>query len=528
MVSSVREESDVTIKFGGGVHSRASEEDIDEHECAAGENGLLVAGDLQFKPRPPFDLIGTLPNAGSVRGGATLLKSDGTVSTLFQGGSKIYEWDGASTFTEVATVDASSKLRGRFEHNWQISDKVLLTDLALVESVKEWDGSTFQDVSFTDEDGNAFGTFKARYCYVTKERGIFANVESNDVQTPHLVVGSKLTDYTQITVANTPSSALSEADPWYLVQPDNFYINGIVEGVGQTVISSRLGSMYKLTGSSAKDFALDTLMQRAGVIGDESLVLSGTDIFFGRPGAIESVIDTEKSGDVELNDVSFWISDQIETLNDWLLVNNRRLGRTYCYPVGEALIWTLFESVFRVGALSPWMKYTTKHALDFKPTFMMNMLDPSDTLEYVFMGDGSGNVYRMEGSGSGDGGATAVDAFRLSKLIAAPRGKMFDSEGVLKYRKNNAVTATLTFEFSGEHVMKNAINIAMPATNFAPVYGTTYYYGTENFYGVNSDTLSAQRFAVPGAGTELQIRIAVEDTADWAVNQLRLSTTIAG
>jgi hypothetical protein len=38
----------------------------------------------------------------------------------------------------------------------------------------------------------------------------------------------------------------------------------------------------------------------------------------------------------------------------------------------------------------------------------MSMLDPSDGLEYVFMGDDSGNVYRLEGTGTtGDGGSSS-------------------------------------------------------------------------------------------------------------------------
>ena len=281
------------LRFGGGLHSRASEEDIDARECHDGENFALDADNQQFRPRAPFDLVGTLPNGSQVNGGGSLVKSDGTVKTFFQGGATVYEWDGASGFTNIGTVNASAKLRGRLEHNWQLSDKVLITDLAMVDTVKEWDGTTFQAATFTDEEGYNFGTFRARYCYVSNERAIFANVHSNGTNTPHLIVGSQRGNYTVITIVNRPSSAASLQDPFFLVQPDNQYINGIVEALGQTIISSQLGSIYKLTGSDATDFAMDLLLPRGGVAGDESLNLAINDIVYGSQGRIESVAATD-------------------------------------------------------------------------------------------------------------------------------------------------------------------------------------------------------------------------------------------
>ena len=162
MPSTIKKENAVIFKHGGGLHSRASEEDIDPRECKDGENFLLDAGNFQFRPRPPFDLIGTVPNAGEVRGAATLLKQDGTVSTLIQADDKVYQWTTGSTFVEVGTVSATSKIRGRFEHISQVDDVVIITDLNLVDSVKQWDGTTFSSISFTKEDDTSFGTFKAR------------------------------------------------------------------------------------------------------------------------------------------------------------------------------------------------------------------------------------------------------------------------------------------------------------------------------------------------------------------------------
>ena len=78
------EDKTVVIKFGGGVHSRAPADEINPRECASGKNFVLDMQNTQMGPRPPFDLIGTVPNAGEIRGFVSLLKTDGTVSFLVQ------------------------------------------------------------------------------------------------------------------------------------------------------------------------------------------------------------------------------------------------------------------------------------------------------------------------------------------------------------------------------------------------------------------------------------------------------------
>lgn len=521
MAKTFKEEGIFKLRFGGGLHSRASSEDIDPRECVDGRNFALDADNQQFRPRKPFDLIGTLPNAGDIRGAATLLKSDGTISTLVQSSNKVYEWDGLTGFTEKATVSSTAKLRGHLDSNWQLDDKVIITDLALVDPVKEWDGTTFQNVTFTDEDGYNFGTFKARYCYVSNERAVFANVESNTVDTPHLIVGSKRGDYTNITIANRPASTANALDPFFLIQPDNKYINGIVEAFGLTVISSEQGSMYKLTGADSTDFQMDLLYTKGGASGDEAISLSNNDVVYGAPGRIKTLRGVQSFGDVESSDLSFWISDLVEEHSDWLVATNKRLERTYFHPIGEAEIYVLHHSL--IGSqVSPWSLWTTNHSMSFNPSMMMSLLDPIDGLEYVFMGDSSGNFYRLEGSGaSGDGGTTAINAYRLSRLFSAKsEGKLVDLEGYIRYRRQSDITATMKFEFSGEHIFKETITFTIPGPEYDAVYGTTAFYGTQYYYGTDEGGIVRQPFKVPGSSNDFQVRITVEDVDDWTINEI--------
>ena len=241
----------LVIKFGGGLHTRASEPDIDPAEASDGKNFYLDLENKELRPRKPFDLIGTVPNASEIRGGASLLKSDGTVSTIFQAGTKVYSWDGTTNFTHVGTVDATAKLRGHWRsHNWIPSDKVIITDLSLVETVKEWNGTTFQSTTFTKETGAAFGNFYAKYCSVSNERAVFGNVKDGSSTSPHLIVGSAGSDFTQISVAQRPVSSLSTDDPFYIPMPDLKPINGMVEAFGVSVFSTEKGRLFNLTGTT--------------------------------------------------------------------------------------------------------------------------------------------------------------------------------------------------------------------------------------------------------------------------------------
>lgn len=519
---------DVVIKFGGGLHTRASEEEIDPREAAGGDNFLLDLENLQLRSRPPFDLIGQVPNASEIRGGGSLLKSDGTVSTLIQAGNTVFEWDGITTFTSVGTVDPNAQLRGHWRtHNWNLDDLLLLTDLSLVEVVKQWDGTTFADVAFTNEVPEPFGDFFAKYLSISLERAVFSHVRDPGQIIRHMMVGSKQTDFTQITVSNVPSDALSEEDPFFLLMPDLRPINGHVEAFGTTLLSTQKGRLFNLAGSSAKDFSFSDFYPGSNASGEESLVYIGNDIIYGRQGRLESVTDTDKFGDSEADDLSRQISDQIDGFTGWRSAYNSRLNRAYLFPDDQAEVW-VFNTALRGQQLSPWMRWRTDHPLAFKPTFQMAMLDPQDGLEYHFMGDSFGNFYRTEGSGTGDGGTTEITTEWLTKLFSGPLdAEVFNIEGWIKYRKGEAANVVLTFEFAGISVFDESITITFPAVPGRTVYSGNAHYSDGHFYGTTfSGRLTRQKFLVAGQGNEFQLRVQVTPS-NFEINEIGLRLTAA-
>lgn len=520
-------EQSLTIKFGGGLHTRASEDEIDPREAADGANFLLDLENRELRNRPPFDLVGQVPNGAEIRGGGSLLKSDGTVSTLIQAGTNVYEWDGGTGFTKVGTVTSGAKLRGHWRsHNWTLDDKLLLTDLALVDVVKEWDGTTFQSVAFTDGTSggsSSFGTFYAKYLSVTDERATFAHVRDPSTTLPHMIVGSERSDYTVISNGQRPSSSLSEADPFFLLAPDLKPINGLVEAFGATVISTERGKLFNLTGASAKEFAFDDFYPGSAASGDESVAYVGNDVIYGRQGRIESIRDTNRFGDSESDDMTANVSDAVEGYAGWQIVYNSRINRVYLFPEGVSECW-----VFNTGAtdqqLSRWMRWTTAHPLAFQPTFVMSMLDPADGLEYVMMGDASGNLYRMEGVGEGDGGSTDIAVEWLTKLHSAPLdSEAYNVEGYIKYRKNLPATVRLNFEYAGMAAFDHAIEIAIPGLTGVPYFGDDIYFGGDVYFGIAFENrLIRQKFNVPGQGSDLQVRVEVEGSSNFRINEIGL------
>lgn len=515
------QELKVTLRFGGGINSRGSEDEIDDREASDGQNYFLDVGNRNYKPRRPFDLIGTVPNSAEVRGGICLIKSDGTIKTAFQAGNKVYEWNGVTTFTEIATVTSTCKLRGRIEHNWNLTNKVLITDLNLSDAVYTWDGTTWATMT-----ENLAGSFKAKYCLVERNRAFFANVVSNSVATPHLIVGSKLEDHETLSVSARPSSSLAESDPFYLTAEDLRPINGLTNALGTITFSTENGSIYNLTGQSAKDFNIDSLYPFSFASGYESLVFVGNDVMYGRLGRIESVVASDKYGNVESDDISRWIQPTVETYKNWTSVYNNRTNLAYFFPedVGKCLVFN--QAILDTG-LSPWMIYKTDHSMSFQPTFVMNMLDPADGLEYVFMGDASGNIYRMEGTvDQGDGNTTDISAQFTSRSFPAPENwEMYRVEGYIKYRKPSAnCSATISLLYSGMTAFTETINITINGDNNAPVFGGDAWFGGDFYFASEfSGRLVRQIFEVAGQANEFQIKIATAQETNLEISEVGIT-----
>lgn len=520
-------EEPLIIRFGGGLNTRASEDEINPREAASGQNFVIDLKNSAFRSRQPFDLVATTPNTGQINGFISLLKSDGTVSLLVQSGTEVYELSSGHTFgTTKGTVSSSARLRGRIEHNWQLSDKVIITDIALAQPLMEWNGTTLQNITFTTEDGSTAwtGQFRARYAVVDNERLIVSNIYDNGSSYPHMIVGSQRGDYTIMTVNQRPSSALAEDDPFFLIQPDYRYINGMVQAFDTVVTSSRKGSIYKLTGGSAKDFAFGSMFPGSGVSGSEALTFIGNDIAYGRDGRIESLRQSDKNYDVEQDDLSASIADAISGYDDWTITYNSRSQRVHCISSGTGVDYVLHKPTLG-SELSPWMKFTTTHSSGFQPTAIMNAYDPADGLEYIFFGDASGNVYKMEGTGSsGDGGTTDITVTRRSAMFSAKLdATAFNLEGWIRYRASSDTEISLKILSGGFLVYDSVESITLPASSSYNVYRGGAYYGGDYYYSASLNArLRREKFVTAGGTNEFQVEIQYIGTGTLDIQEIGL------
>lgn len=518
----------ITLRFGGGMNTRDLPSDIDDRECGDGsQNFGLDLEAASFFPRAPFDLVGTAPNAGQINGFAQLQKQDGTISTLIQAGTAVYKWDG-TTFTSVATVSASSKLRGRYDANYPSLNKVIITDLGLAQVVSTWDGTTFAPLAHNLGVGV---NFFAKYCIVSKERAWFANVTAG-APTPHVILASGVGDPTNLTTGNKPALTLGVGDPFFVQTQDMSPINGFAEFLTDKYVSTQRGSLNFIHGIDSRDMEIDTKYPFIGAVGDEAMIYIGNDIAYGRMGRIETMVGTINYGDVETRELSRDIQNNIGTVTGWTLVYDPILYRLYCFPTGVSQCWVYYKSLGddsshryyaqKKVAISPWSLWTTQHALSLQPTCAWMMRRPQDGLLGVYMGDSSGNIYRMEGTGSGDGGSANIITSRKSKMIELPEGQVFDVEGYVRYQQPAASsTLSVTIQHNGRQIFDQAVTVPLQAAAGGSFFGGNAYFGG-NFYFQQSFTgrVARNKITLAGSSDLFQLVASVTGTNRFDLNEI--------
>jgi len=186
----------------------------------------------------------------------------------------------------------------------------------------------------------------------------------------------------------------------------------------------------------------------------------------------------------------------------------------------------VFHKPLSGSGLSPWMRWTTDHTFNFQITCMWSMLDPISHIEHVFMGDSSGHIYRLEGTGDdGDGDTTDVTAVRTSKLVSAPgRAQMYDLQGVLKFRPVTGAPTTnltLTVRFQGEEASDSSISVPMEGADGGAVFGGDYYFNDGSVFGSAFEgRLIRENFAVPGQGNDIQCQLTASGKSRFEINEV--------
>jgi hypothetical protein len=511
------------ILFGGGVNES---ETPNINEGASGsQNFDLEKDSYKMVPRAPFDLLGTSTNAGDIRGFVQLVKRDDTETTLVQSGGVVYKWNGSSTFSSAGTCSATSQLRGTY---WSLGDYAVVTDIQKLTPVSTWDGTTFGTLS----TGLGVSLY-AKYGIVHKGRVWLFNVTTS-TDTPHLMVASAFENpqsYDITKRASTSGTFSSGNEAFYMLTPDLRPINGVAITIsGDLVISTFEGRLFKLTGSTATDFAFVPFYPQSQAVGDESLSSTGNDIIYmGRGGRIDLLSATQNYGDVAADDLSRFIKDTTLNLNDAITVYDQTNQKVLMFVTGKVLV--LFKDILYGGAvtdengtkakLSPWSIYTTQDAASFETSAAIYMRRPGTTEYSVFFGDNTGRIFDLNGDGTGDAGTYPIFVKRTTRYINKAEVDFMRSitKGSVQYRRMYELDFSIELDFGDEYSNPTTTVVLKGASpgDSGAYFGDDIYFGGSNYFSEGftfANKISHTNFSSVGKGPGAFATFTTESTVN--------------
>lgn len=510
-----------SLTFEGGLNQQDVTL-VKPQECIDGYNFELGFNDTHYRPRMPFDKLGTATNAGAINGILQLIKNNDTETTLVQAGDTVYLWDGSTTFTSKGTVNGSSKLRST---TWSLGGYSVITDLEKLTVVKTWDGTTFS--TLTTGLGSSL---YAKYAIVHLGRVWLFNVTAG-TSTPHLMVASA---YETPTSYNTSlraqdSSFTTGNEAFYMTTPDLLPINGVALFFNTLIISTDNGRIWKLTGTDSTDFSWQPFYSGSAAVGTETMANIGNDIvYMKRGGSVESLISTQDYGDVKADDLSRWIRNVTTDITDCRTVYDQKRQKVYFFN-STGYIPVLYKDMQPSG-LSPWSVYKTDHSSNFDTNVAVYMRRPGGTDWFVYFGDSSGNIYQMEGSGDGDNGNTAVSTTRRTMLIEEMDGydpNFNQIKGRVHYRRVADVDLVMDFEWGDDYsITRCTVPLEGPPTGDSSNYfggsayfGGVFYFNSGFFY---SDRVSTKGFTPIGRGVGVYIDLSVSSSQRFDIIKIQV------
>jgi hypothetical protein len=516
-----------SLTFEGGLN----EQDVSQvapSECIDGYNFELGNKDTHFRPRKPFDLLGTATNASPINGFIQLIKNDATETTLVQSGDTVYAWDGTTGFTSKGSVSSSSRLRGV---TWTLGGYSVIVDTAKQTVVKKWDGSTLSTLT----TGLSPATLYAKYGVEHLGRIWLFNVKTT-TDTPHLLVASAFEnpesyDTTQRAVTGTFATGL---EAFYMLTPDLKPINGVCLFMDELIISTEGGRLYKLTGSDADDFKFVDFYAGSAAIGTETFANIGDDVvYMKKDGVIESLRSTETFGDVKTDDVSRWIRSQTRGLTSCLTVYDQSRQKVYFFSGSNKLL-VLFKEMLGTN-LSPWSRYKTSHSSSFLTNAAIYMKQPGGSNYYVYFGDATGGIYQLEGTSAGDAGSEDIEAHRKTRFfeeLETEDERPIDPNtdvirGRVYYRRVADVDLLMDFEWADDYSVNRC---TVPLSGPAQGDGAWYFGGDAYFGGLfyfNSGFLVSQRtstkgFSPVGRGPGFNLSLTIQTTQEFDIQKIEI------
>ena len=269
---------------------------------------------------------------------------------------------------------------------------------------------------------------------------------------PHMILASTFEDAASYDTVNRNGIATGNA-AFFTLTPDLKEINGAALINRQLVISTHDGVLHKLSGLDASDYQFTSYYAGSSSVSEESMTNIGNDItYMLNGGGVELFSATDTSGDVAADDISRWIPTTTKDLTFAVTIYDQQNQKILYFVDGKILV--LFKDILATGGGSPWTFYTTTLTNPVDSSSIFNtkgakyMRRPGLTTRSVYFGDISGNIYDINGSGSGDNGTT-IHSSRKTKLLEMDRGNIVI--GHIQYRRIGEFSCSLVFDWSNEY-----------------------------------------------------------------------------
>jgi len=365
----------------------------------------------------------------------------------------------------------------------------------------------------------------AKYAVVHDNRLWLFNVTATN-DTPHLMVAS-LVDNSEsfdTTLKAQDTSFTTGNEAFYMLTPDLKPINGVALFNKKLIISTKEGRLFVLTGWDSTNYQWDEFYPQSCCAGNESIVNIGNDVMFMRNGGnIELLSAVATSGDNPVDDVSRWISTTVQDMTGAITCYDQKNQKVLFFTGSKVLVFfkVLFDNP--QFPFSPWSVYTTNLTFGFSTNAVKYLRVPGGTTYTVYVGDSTGNIYDMNGSGSGDN-STAIELSRTTNIIEADPSKILS--GRVQYRRNGNVQLYLEFDWNNSLSSSNvSIDLQGTASDTGVYFGGTYYFGGTIYFGQGfkySGLVSTQGFSPGGRDYGFKLITYVSTTVDFNIDFIDL------
>jgi hypothetical protein len=322
---------------------------------------------------------------------------------------------------------------------------------------------------------------KAKYSVVKDNRVWLFNINTDGTTLPHAILASKFEDPENFDTAvrGTAQDATStfttttKSDPFFLLSPDLRPINGATFFLNTLVISTEGGKLYRLTGSDPSDYNFIDYYSGSAAGNELSMVNTGNDVMYAkRGGEIDRLSDTDRSGDVSVDDATIFLPTTRLLLENPRGVYDQARQRVLWFEEGFVLV---FDKGIALTApnLSPWSKWTTLMPNGFQTEAATFLRRPGKSTFSIYWGDAEGKIYDLNGVGrEGDAGEYSIECSRRSRYIVELPSNFSMIEGRVLYQRSGACVGSLVFDWGEEF---NETTCALP-------FSGTVQNGDPNFW----------------------------------------------